>query len=77
MSMPLVLAALVFAVLATVEWARLPGVARIYLGVATAFAIGAVIDQGGIAVLLAAARMMGVAAVMVSVATAFRSAVLR
>ena len=89
MSMPLVLAALLFAVLATVEWARLPGVARIYLGVATAFAIGAfthpwmnvadAVSQGrdGIAVLLAVARMAGFAAVMVSVATALRSAILR
>ena len=89
MSMPLVLAALFFAVLATVEWARLPGVARIYLGVATAFAIGAfthpwmnvadVVEQAGdgIAVLIAAARVAGFAAVMVSVATALRHAALR
>ena len=89
MSLPLLLAALLFAVLATVEWDRLPGVARIYLGVATAFAIGAfthpwmnvadAVDHGrdGIAVLLAAARMTGFAAVMVSVATALRSAALR
>ena len=89
MSLPLVLAALLFAVLATVEWDRLPGVARIYLGVATAFAIGAfahpwmnvadAVDHGrdGIAVMLAAARMAGFAAVMVSVASALRNAVLR
>jgi hypothetical protein len=89
MSMPLVLAALLFAVLATVEWDRLAGIARIYLGVATAFAIGAfahpwmnvadAVDHGrdGIAVLLAAARVAGFAAVMVSVATALRAAVLR
>jgi len=87
--MPLALAALLFAVIATVEWDRLPGVARIYLGVATAFAIGAfahpwmnvadAVGQGrdGIAVLLAAARMTGFAAMMVSVATALRTAVLR
>jgi hypothetical protein len=89
MSMPLVLAALFFAVLATVEWSRLPLIARIYLGVGTAFAIGAVAHPGmnvadaverahdGIAVLLAAARVAGFAAVMVSVATALRRAPLR
>jgi hypothetical protein len=89
MSMPLLLAALFFAVLATVEWRRLPAVARIYLGVATAFGIGALAHPGmnvadaiqqandGIAVLLAAARMAGFAAVMVSVATALRQASLR
>ena len=89
MSLPLVLAALLFAVLATVEWDRLPTIARIYLGVGTAFAIGAfthpwmnvadAVDQGrdGIAVLLAVARMAGFAAVMVSLATALRAAVLR
>jgi hypothetical protein len=89
MSMPLLLAALLFAVLATVEWNRLPVVARVYLGVATAFGIGALahpgmnvadaVEQGrdGIAVILAAARMAGFAAVMVSVATALRAATLR
>lgn len=89
MSLPLVLAALLFAVLATVEWKRLPVVARVYLGVGTAFAIGALAHPGmnvgdavahgrdGIALLLAIARMAGFAAVMVSLATAVRSAVLR
>jgi hypothetical protein len=89
MSMPLVLAALSFAVLATVEWGRLPVIARIYLGVATAFGIGALAHPGmnvadavehandGLAVLLAAARVAGFAAVMVSVATALRQASLR
>ena len=89
MSMPLVLLALCFAVFATVEWRRLPVVARVYIGVATAFAIGAVtypgmtigdaIEQtdGGIAVLLAAARAVGFAAVMVSLATALRKLVPR
>ena len=38
MSMPLLLLALLFAVLATVEWQRLPLIARVYLAVATAFA---------------------------------------
>jgi hypothetical protein len=88
-SLPLVLAALLFAVLATVEWNRLPLVARVYLGVATAFGIGALAHPGmnvadavaqggdGIAVVLAVARMAGFAAVMVSVATALRSSSLR
>lgn len=88
MSMPLVLLALCFAVFATVEWRHLPLVGRVYLGVATAFAIGAMaypgmtisdaVDHGdGIAVLLAVARAVGFAAVMVSVATALRKLVLR
>src|SRR3954469_18468369 len=89
MSLPLILAALLFAVLATVEWSRLPVIARVYLGVGTAFGIGAMahpgmnvadaVSQGGdgIAVLLAVARMAGFAAVMVSVASALRSASLR
>jgi hypothetical protein len=89
MSMPLVLAALLFAVLATVEWNRLPVVARIYLGAGTAFAIGAIAHPGlnisdaiaqardGIGVVLAMARAAGFAAVMVSVATALRGLVLR
>jgi hypothetical protein len=84
MSMPLLLLALLFAVFATVEWKRLPVVARVYLGVATAFAIGAVAHPGstiveaieqngdGIAVVLEAARAAGFAAVMISVATALR-----
>jgi hypothetical protein len=88
MSMPLVLAALFFAVLATVEWERLPVIARIYLGVGTAFGIGALYHPGmnvadaveqandGIAVLIAAARVAGFAAVMISVATALRQSVL-
>jgi hypothetical protein len=89
MSMPLILLALFFAVFATVEWARLPVIARIYLGVATAFAIGAVGNPGmsitdaiaqmeaGMAVLLEAARVAGFAAVMISLATALRNLVLR
>jgi hypothetical protein len=89
MSLPLVLAALFFAVFATVEWSRLPVISRVYVGVATAFAIGALAHPGmsvadavenagdGIAVLLGAARVAGFAAVMVSVATALRQASLR
>ena len=87
MSMPLLLIALVFAVFATVEWSRLPAIARVYLGVATAFAIGALVHpdmsvaidpaRDGVASLLAAARAAGVAAVMLSVLSALRRAVLR
>jgi hypothetical protein len=89
MSMPLVLATLFFAVLATVEWNRLPVIARVYLGVATAFGLGAVAHPGlsvaeavnqardGMGVLMACARMAGFAAVMVSVASALRGLVVR
>ena len=89
MSMPLALLALFFAVMATVEWRRLPLVARVYVGVATAFALGALSFPGmtiaeaieqtreGITVLLHAARLAGLAAVMVSVATALRNLALR
>jgi hypothetical protein len=84
MSMPLLLLALLFAVFATVEWTRLPLIARVYLGVATAFAIGAWAHPGttivqaiadnhdGIAVVLSAARAAGFCALMISVATALR-----
>jgi hypothetical protein len=89
MSMPLVLAALFFAVLATVEWNRLPSIARVYLALGTAFAIGAAAHPGlnvaqaisyagdGIGVLLSAAPAAAFAAAMVSVATAVRRLVLR
>ncbi|MEA2420951.1 MAG: hypothetical protein QOF55_50 [Thermoleophilaceae bacterium] len=88
MAVPLAISALLFAVLATAEWGRLPVVARIYLGVATAFAIGAVVHPGmsvaaavngagdGLAYLLGAARAVGFAAVLVSVATFLRGRVL-
>lgn len=87
--MPLTLLALFFAVGATVEWQRLPVVARIYVGVAAAFALGAIAHPGltvgdaiahtrdGITAILAIARMAGFAAVMVSLATALRSLALR
>ena len=88
MAMPLILLALFFAVFATIDWNRLPVVARVYVGVATTFAIGAAVHPGatiaeaiaqadGLAVLLAAARAIGFAAVMVSLATALRRLVLR
>jgi hypothetical protein len=88
MSIPLILLALVFAVAATVEWDRLPVIARIYVAVASAFAIGAGFHPGasvvqavgaddGIAIVLEAARMIAFGAVMVSVATALRGLALR
>jgi hypothetical protein len=89
MSMPLVLLALFFAVAATVEWDRLPAVARVYVGVATAFAIGAAAHPGmtigqamdapadGITLVLAVARVLGFAAVMCSLATALRARAVR
>lgn len=87
--MPLLLLGLLCAVLATVEWRRLPLVARAYLGVATAFAIAAVAHPGmtvadalggthdGITLVLAAARAVGLAALMMSVATGLRRLVVR
>ena len=84
MGVSLALIAAMFAVFATAEWRRLPLVARVYLGVATAFAIGAFSYPGmsvadaveggrdGIAYVLGAARIVGLAAVLVSVATFLR-----
>ena len=87
--MPLALSALVFAVFATVEWRRMPICARIYLGVATAFALGALTHPGmsvqdvlaqtrdGMTYLVASARMIGFTAVLVSLATFVRSLAFR
>ena len=84
MDMPLVLTTALFALFAVAEWRRLPVVARVYLGVATAFAIGAftypgmsiadVLDgtRDGLAYLLAAARVVAFTAVLVSVTTFLR-----
>jgi hypothetical protein len=81
---PLAITAGMFAVFATVEWRRLPLVARVYLGVATAFALGALTYPGmsvaaavdstrdGMSYVLGAARIAGFAAVLVSVATFLR-----
>ena len=79
MDMPLALTALLFALFAVVEWRRLPVVARVYLGTATAFAIGALTYPGmsvaevldgsrdGLVYLLAVARVAAFTAVLVSV----------
>ena len=82
---PLGLSALFFAVLATCEWRRMPICGRIYLGVATAFALGAmahpsmsindVLSQtrDGMTYLVAAARVAAFSAVLVSLTTFLRS----
>ena len=84
MDMPLALVSALFALFAIAEWRRLPVVARVYLGTATAFAIGAftypgmsvseVLDGGrdGLVYLLAVARVAAFTAVLVSVTTFLR-----
>ncbi|MEA2467883.1 MAG: hypothetical protein QOJ57_2009 [Thermoleophilaceae bacterium] len=84
MDMPLLLTSALFAVFAVAEWRRLPVVARVYLGVATAFAIGAATYPGmsitdvldgtrdGLVYLLAVARVAAFTAVLVSVTTFLR-----
>jgi hypothetical protein len=79
MGIPLALSAVLFLVLALVEWRRLPVAARVYLGAATAFAIGALTYPGmsiaqvldnthdGLTYLLGAARVAAFTAVLVSV----------
>jgi hypothetical protein len=81
---PLALTSALFLLFAIAEWRRLPVVARIYLGAATAFAIGAftypgmsvgqVLDgtRDGLTYILAAARVAAFVAVLVSVATFLR-----
>jgi hypothetical protein len=81
---PLALTAALFLLFAIAEWRRLPVVARVYLGAATAFAIGAfaypglsveqVVDgtRDGLTYVLAAARVAAFVAVLVSVATFLR-----
>jgi hypothetical protein len=81
---PLALTAALFLLFAIAEWRRLPVVARVYLGAATAFAIGAftypglsvgqVLDgtRDGLVYVLAAARVAAFVAVLVSVATFLR-----
>jgi flagellar biosynthesis protein FliR len=85
-AVPLFLSAAFFALFAVVEWRRLPLVARIYLGVATAFAVGALVHPGmsikdaldhtrdGVTWVLALARVAGLTAVVVSAVTFLRSA---
>ena len=84
MGLPLAITAALFFLFAVAEWRRLPVIARIYLGTATAFAIGAVTYPGmsitevvdgtrdGLMYVLAVARIVAFAAVLVSVATFLR-----
>jgi hypothetical protein len=84
MGLPLAITAALFFLFAMAEWRRLPVIARIYLGAATAFAIGAFTYPGmsvaeviggkrdGLVYLLAVARIVAFAAVLVSVATFLR-----
>jgi hypothetical protein len=81
---PLGFSALFFAVLATCEWRRMPICGRVYLGVATAFALGAlahphmsigdVLSQtrDGVTYLVAFARIAALTAVLVSITTFLR-----
>jgi hypothetical protein len=84
MDMPLALTAILFSLFAVAEWRRLPVVARVYLGVATAFALGALSYPGmsiadvlgsahdGLVYVIAVARVAAFTAVLVSVATFLR-----
>ncbi len=86
---PLALTALIFAVFATIEWRRMPICARVYLGVATAFALAALSYPGmsvqdvlaetrdGMTYVVGAARMVGFTAFLISVATFIRQLALR
>jgi hypothetical protein len=79
MGIPLALSAALFLILALVEWRRLPLAGRVYLGAATAFAIGALTYPGmsiaqvldnthdGLTYLLGAARVVAFTAVLVSI----------
>src|SRR2546423_14742803 len=81
---PLGFSALFFAVLATCEWRRMPVCGRVYLGVATAFAlaalahphmsIGDVLSQtrDGMTYLVALARLVALSAALVSITTFLR-----
>ena len=82
--MPLLLTAALFILFATLEWDRLPLVARVYVGAATAFAIGAFTYPGmsiadviggsrdGLVYVLGVARVAAFAGVLVSVSTFIR-----
>lgn len=86
---PLAFSALFFAALAVCEWRRLPVWGRIHLGVATAFALGAMAHPGmsvadvirasedGVAYLVAVARVAGFTAALVSLTTFLRELSLR
>jgi len=89
LDIPLAFSAVFFLGLAAFEWRRLPLIGRIYLGVATAFTLGAVAHPGmtivhaldhtndGLTWVLAAARVAGFTAVLVSAVTFLRGLALR
>ena len=86
---PLALSALVFAGLAAWDWRRVPVCGRVHLGVATAFALGALAHPGmavgeslqgspdGVAYVVTAARAAGLTAALVSIAAFVRELSLR
>jgi hypothetical protein len=89
LGIPLAFSAVFFVGFAALEWRWLPLVARVYLAVATAFALGAfahpgmtivqALDHtnGGLTWVLAAARVAGFTAVLVSAVTFLRGLALR
>ena len=86
---PLLASALLFAAFAFAEWRRAPVRGRIHLGVATAFALGALAHPGlsvqevlgrspdGIAYVVGMARGAGMVAALVTVVTRLRESAFR
>jgi hypothetical protein len=84
LGIPLAFSALLFAAFALAAWRPMPLVGRIFLGVATAFALGALAHPGmsigaaldetrdGLTYVLAIARVAGFTAVLVCAATLLR-----
>ena len=84
LDIPLAFSALLFAGFAIAAWRPMPVAGRVFLGVATAFALGALSHPGmsigealdgtrdGLTYVLAAARVAGFTAVLVSAATLLR-----
>lgn len=89
LSAPLTILAAFFAVVATVEWQRLPLLARLQLGVATAFAVGALVHPGlsfielarqgrdGVTGMIALAAAAGVAGIVMSLVAFLRDSAAR
>ncbi len=86
MSVPALTAAVCFAVIATVEWRRVPLLARVEVAVAAALALGAVWhpalgltfgDGDGIAALVSAAEIAGIASLLLSAGSVIWRAALR
>jgi hypothetical protein len=84
LQVPLFVSALVFAAFAIAEWRRAPVWARVHLGVATAFAMAALMHPGmtiqdaldgardGMSYVVALARGAGLVAGLVTIATRLR-----